>query len=104
QRRVVAAFARDGAVAPALPSAADAPAQAAARAREPVICNDVVRGGLPEAPRDLLLAHGLHSVACFPIQLGGEVTAVLTLGGGETGAFDDDEQRMLRELAGDIAF
>jgi len=82
----------------------DRPASRAARSRAPVICNDIGTEPLVEPMRDELLARGHKSFACLPLLLGGKAAAVLGLLAGEIGAFDDDETRLLLELAGDIAF
>jgi diguanylate cyclase (GGDEF)-like protein/PAS domain S-box-containing protein len=47
---------------------------------------------------------GLHSLAILPIETSHGVLAVLALYAGETGFFDQQEIKLLRELAGDIAF
>jgi diguanylate cyclase (GGDEF)-like protein len=90
--------ARDG-----LPDS-DRPASRAVRSRLPVICNDIGTDSSVGPMRDELLARGHRSFACLPLLLGGNAVAVLGLLAGETGAFDDDEARLLLELAGDIAF
>jgi diguanylate cyclase (GGDEF)-like protein/PAS domain S-box-containing protein len=76
----------------------------AAHEAHPVICNDV--GGEPAlaAGREALSSWGLRSVGCFPITVAGSTVAVFGLCGGDTGVFDDDERRLLVELAGDISF
>jgi PAS domain S-box-containing protein/diguanylate cyclase (GGDEF)-like protein len=47
---------------------------------------------------------GFHSLAMLPLSVSGEVMAVLALYATEIGFFDDEEMKLLRELAGDIAF
>ncbi len=44
------------------------------------------------------------SMAAFPIRVDGELRGVLTLCAAEAGYFDEQELRLLRELAGDIGF
>ncbi len=82
----------------------DRPASRAVRSRSPVICNDISTEALVGPMRDELLSRGHRSFACLPLILDGEAVAVLGLLSGEIGAFDDDETRLLLELAGDIAF
>lgn len=48
--------------------------------------------------------HGLHSLAALPLETAHGIRAVLALYAGETGFFDEQEIKLLRELAGDIAF
>jgi len=49
-------------------------------------------------------AQGTRSMAVLPLTVADSVTAVLCLYARETGLFDDDEKRLLLELAGDISF
>jgi diguanylate cyclase (GGDEF)-like protein/PAS domain S-box-containing protein len=48
--------------------------------------------------------HGILSAAALPLLVSGEAAAVLVLHAHEKGFFDDDEVRLLTELAGDISF
>ncbi len=54
--------------------------------------------------REEMLAHDFHSAAGFPLVAGGDVVGYLAFFTDEAGFFDDDEMRLLRELAGDLAF
>jgi diguanylate cyclase len=77
------------------------PASRALRERRPVICNDIAS--------DPVLARSTSSLACgslaaFPLLIEGRAAAVLVLCAAEAGFFDEQELRLLRELAGDIAF
>jgi diguanylate cyclase (GGDEF)-like protein/PAS domain S-box-containing protein len=56
------------------------------------------------ALRKEALERGLHSLAILPLLVGGEVVGVLALYAGEVGFFDEEEMKLLNELAGDIAF
>jgi len=68
-----------------------------------VIANDVAND--PRVKLKLeLTALGINSLAVLPMVLDGETVAVLTLHAAETGYFDEQEMKLLRELAGDIAF
>jgi diguanylate cyclase (GGDEF)-like protein/PAS domain S-box-containing protein len=80
------------------------PASSAIRHNRPVILNDIALD--PDAGdwRPVLLAGGHRAAACFPLQVGGEAAGVITLLADEAGVFDDDEVRLLLELAGDISF
>jgi diguanylate cyclase (GGDEF)-like protein len=49
-------------------------------------------------------ALGIGAVAVLPVLLDGKPVAALGLHAAEAGFFDDEEQRLLLELAGDIAF
>ena len=75
----------------------------AVRERRAVIINDVqadsqIRYKQEHAER------GIRSVAVLPLLVAGEARAVLALHSSEAGFFDDDEAKLLLELAGDIAF
>src|SRR6185369_7702005 len=48
--------------------------------------------------------HGLHSLAMLPLIVSDQAVAVLALYANEIGFFDEDEMKLLRELAGDISF
>jgi diguanylate cyclase (GGDEF)-like protein len=50
------------------------------------------------------LQRGFHSLVILPLVVGDETIGVLSLHANETGFFDEAEMRLLRELAGDIAF
>jgi len=51
-----------------------------------------------------LLEHGIRSVAVFPLLVSNEAAGVLALCAADVGFFDEEELKLLRELAGDIAF
>jgi diguanylate cyclase (GGDEF)-like protein/PAS domain S-box-containing protein len=80
------------------------PACRALRQSQPVICNDIATGLADLVLRDELLTRGHKSAAWFPLTLGGRPQAVLALYAGESGVFDEQEMRLLLELAGDISF
>jgi len=54
--------------------------------------------------RSAALERGFRSGAVLPLSIGGEIVGVLGLFAEEAQFFDDDEMRLLTELAGDIAF
>jgi diguanylate cyclase (GGDEF)-like protein/PAS domain S-box-containing protein len=76
----------------------------ALRLSRAVLCNDVAvdtsLGGL----RDELLARGHKSIGCFPLTMAGRSDAVLTLFAAEPLAFDEEETRLLLELASNLSF
>ncbi|GAC1633708.1 MAG: hypothetical protein NVS9B10_29250 [Nevskia sp.] len=68
-----------------------------------VLCNDIAAdagagwcGGGPQPG-------GSRSVGCFPLRIGGRTAAVLVLFADRTDVFDDEETRLLLELAGEIS-
>ena len=70
--------------------------------------NAVISNDMTSDPRVRLkqeaLQRGFRSLAMLPLVVGGEVAGVLALYAGEVGFFDDEEIKLLLELAGDIAF
>ncbi len=76
---------------------------ASIRSREPVAIDvDTQTTGLRY--RDEMLARDFHSAAGLPLSVAGEVVGYLAFYTDETGFFDDEEMRLLTELAGDISF
>jgi diguanylate cyclase (GGDEF)-like protein len=75
----------------------------AVRERHAVISNDIAHD-----PDVLLkkecLQQGIYSLAVLPLRIAGEVVGVLVLYAGELGFFDEEEMRLLQDLASDIAF
>jgi diguanylate cyclase (GGDEF)-like protein len=51
-----------------------------------------------------LAERGINSLAIIPLIVGGESLGVLALYAADTGFFDEEEMKLLGELAGDIAF
>ncbi|HEY2928279.1 sensor domain-containing protein [Piscinibacter sp.] len=77
----------------------------AARDGTPLIVNDLHSDHPAMASlRDELLAAGYRSAACFPLRVEDRSVGFVGLLADETGLFDDDEVKLLLELAGDIAF
>jgi diguanylate cyclase (GGDEF)-like protein/PAS domain S-box-containing protein len=72
-------------------------------AREAMFSNDVA-----DDPRILFkqefAERGIRSLAVFPLIVSGEVACILALHAAELGLFDEEELRLLTELAGDISF
>ncbi len=77
---------------------------AAVRARKPVICNDTQAFDAARVEAAVMRERGLRSAAAFPLTHGKRVFGVLALYADERDFFDAQEQRLLDELAGDIAF
>ncbi|MCM2308605.1 MAG: EAL domain-containing protein [Sulfuritalea sp.] len=75
----------------------------AIRSKEPVFTNDV-----PNDPAVVFQAEhaqrGSRSMAILPLLVSGETVGVLALYAEETGFFDEEELKLLTELAGDIGF
>jgi diguanylate cyclase (GGDEF)-like protein/PAS domain S-box-containing protein len=73
------------------------------RERKAMVSNDMATD-----PRILLGKEALHlgvrSLAMLPLIVSEEVVGVLALYAAETGFFDDDEMKLLLELAGDVSF
>jgi len=75
----------------------------AIREKKAVISNDIQndpRAHMKEQCRD----RGINSLAILPLIVGGEGIGVLALYARESGFFDDEEMKLLLELAGDISF
>ena len=75
----------------------------AIREKKPAFTNDV-----PNDPRVVFKAEhakrGSRSMAILPLLVAGETVGVLALYAEEAGFFDEEELKLLTELAGDIAF
>ena len=67
------------------------------------VCNDVENAGAI-AGRDAALSRGFMSYTVLPLIAGGEPVGALLLYARQRGFFDEDEMRLLHELAGDISF
>ncbi|MBL6752001.1 MAG: EAL domain-containing protein [Nevskia sp.] len=80
------------------------PAADALRALRTRVCNDIAADAQMRPWRDAALRRGLRSVAVFPLVVHDALAGSIGLYAGETGFFDEDELRLLSELAGDIAF
>ncbi|TMI02893.1 MAG: diguanylate cyclase, partial [Betaproteobacteria bacterium] len=75
----------------------------AVRDMKPMISNDVTNDP-QRLMRKELDERGIKSLAIIPLMVGGEAIGVLALYAAEIGAFDEEEMRLLLELAGDISF
>jgi len=72
--------------------------------RSPVLCNDIAIDGRMRPWRAAALERGYRSSATFPLMLGQQAVGVFVLYASEPGFFDEEEMRLLSELAGDISF
>ena len=70
---------------------------------EHAIFNDIEHELLRPWKNDAL-EKGYRSMAAFPLRCDGELVGIFSLYAGELGFFDDDETRLLDELAADISF
>ena len=86
----------------ALPQGRGMTAQAI-REMKPMVANDMATDARIFT-KDEALARGFRSLAVLPLVAGGEATGVLSLYADKPGFFDDEEMKLLAELAGDISF
>lgn len=80
------------------------PANVAVREKRPFICNNISTNPAVAAFRDGLLADGHRSTAAWPLITNDGAVAVIVLLAPEVDFFDDDECKLLDELAGDLSF
>jgi len=76
----------------------------AIRERRAVFSNDVAADDSMRAWREPLAARGLHALIALPLLAGGEAIGALVLHSGERGHFNEEELKLLDELAADIAY
>ena len=75
----------------------------AVRSGKPVIADNM--GGDPRLRyAEDALAHGLRSAVALPLQVDNQSVGAMTLYAEDPGVFDQDEMKLLAELAGDISF
>jgi diguanylate cyclase (GGDEF)-like protein/PAS domain S-box-containing protein len=70
----------------------------------PVVCNDIASDDRMKVWRAEALKRGYRSVALFPLMLDGGPTGVFVLYAQEPDFFDQEEMKLLVEMAGDISF
>jgi diguanylate cyclase (GGDEF)-like protein len=75
----------------------------AVRELRPVISNDVANDP-QRLMKGELAERGINSIAVIPLVVGVQAIGVLALYATDVGAFDDDEMRLLIDLAGDVSF
>jgi diguanylate cyclase (GGDEF)-like protein len=68
------------------------------------ICNDLLDESVSERARQRALGMGLRSSISVPLLIDDAVVGVLTLVSSEQNFFDDDEVRLVEQLAGDASF
>ena len=76
----------------------------ALRQLQPFISNDIATDYSSIQFRDELLTKGYKSVGFFPLSVSGRPEGVIALFADEPNVFDDEEMRLLVELAGDLSF
>lgn len=86
------------------PSRNTGPTARALDTAQHVICNDIASDEGMAPWRDRALRHGYRSSGAFPIVKNGEVVGAFSLYSSDADFFDDDEVRLLDELAMDIGF
>ncbi|MDY7576700.1 EAL domain-containing protein [Actimicrobium sp. CCI2.3] len=79
----------------------DLPWSVAVRELRPVFCNDIDTL-LPTT--GAMQKHGYRSLAAIPLMLDQQAVAVFTLLSDEVGNFNEQEQKLLNEMAGDLSF
>ena len=79
------------------------PTAAALREGRSFVCNNIVNDPRMAAWRDKARAAGLGASAAFPLRMEGRVIGTLSLYAAEPGFFDDQEIRLLEELAADTS-
>ncbi len=72
--------------------------------QEPVICNDIATGEQMKRWRTEALARNYRSVTVFPLVVQGNPRGVFVLYSSEPDFFDEQEMKLLTEMAGDISF
>ncbi|MHB8742504.1 MAG: bifunctional diguanylate cyclase/phosphodiesterase [Sulfuricaulis sp.] len=68
-----------------------------------VIANDLTRGAPADVNKNAALDHGYRSCALLPLQATGKVVGCLHLYADESNIFDDQEMKLLYELAANIS-
>ena len=72
--------------------------------RGPVVCNDIATDARMRPWRANTLKHGYGSAAIFPLLLEQRAIGVFVLYAPEPGFFDEEEMKLLAEMAGDVSF
>lgn len=76
----------------------------ALRSSQPVIVNNVQTDPQMQPWRETALQLGYNSTAALPLIVSGEPRGILALYSNETGFFDEQEVKLIAEMAGDISF
>jgi diguanylate cyclase (GGDEF)-like protein/PAS domain S-box-containing protein len=72
--------------------------------RAPAVCNDIEADGSAMRFAEEALERGYRSAVALPLTVDGAAIGALVLYAAEVGFFDDEEIKLLKELAGDISF
>jgi diguanylate cyclase (GGDEF)-like protein/PAS domain S-box-containing protein len=75
----------------------------AIREKKSMISNDVQNDPQRRMKKEFA-ARSINSVAILPLMVGGETIGVLALYASDVGFFDEQEMRLLTDLAGDVSF
>jgi len=73
------------------------------REKRLLVCNDI-QADAEVVFKEAALSRGYRSFAALPLLMGGKMFGVMVLYAAEIGFFDQDELKLLSELAGDISF
>ncbi|MDE2308891.1 MAG: EAL domain-containing protein [Xanthomonadaceae bacterium] len=71
---------------------------------QPVVCNDIATDEAMQSLRAEALRRGYRSAAVFPLIMAGQPIGLFALHASEANVFDDEEMRLLTEMAGDVSF
>jgi PAS domain S-box-containing protein len=71
---------------------------------ESAVCPDIASDPRTRAWRDAALARGYRAMASLPLRAGGRIVGTFNLYAGTSDFFDEEEMRLLDELAVDIGF
>ena len=80
------------------------PVATAVRTNQPVVFTDIEHNPAMSPWREAALALGYRTISAFPLTVGGEVRGVFTLYSSEVDFLDDEELRLLVEMASDLSF
>ncbi|HEY3296317.1 MAG TPA: PAS domain S-box protein [bacterium] len=80
------------------------PTGTAIRTGKPVVSRFIATDPVTAPWRENALKHGYQSSFVLPLAVHGETFGALTIFSSQPDAFDESEQRLLSELAGDLAF
>jgi PAS domain S-box-containing protein len=86
------------------PLGTQGPNTAALRTGMHVICNDIEHDSAIEGMREAARRLGYRAMVGLPLRVGDEIRGTLSLYASKPGFFDDDEMRLLDEMAGDISY
>lgn len=83
---------------------ADGPARFSLKEKRPVYDNDIEHSLHMSKLRRTAIQHGAKSVISLPLNVEGTIFGLMVLYAPERNFFDDEELKLLKELAGDISF